>query len=62
MRKRKSNSKISVYAIAGTEVVLLGLNATEEAAEGLLGFTIYKRQDVAIIGAGRAGSGAAKAP
>ena len=44
MRVRKQNSRISVHAIAGTEVVLLGMNATEEAAKGLLGFTIYKRK------------------
>jgi phosphatidylserine/phosphatidylglycerophosphate/cardiolipin synthase-like enzyme len=43
MRARNSNDDISVHAIAGTQVVLLGLNATEEAAEGLLGFTVLKR-------------------
>ncbi len=43
MRKRSENTEISVHAIAGTEVVLLGLNATDEAAEGLLGFSIFKR-------------------
>jgi len=43
MRVRNSNDDISVHAIAGTQVVLLGLNATEEAAEGLLGFSILKR-------------------
>lgn len=44
MRKRSDNGEISVNAIAGTEVVLLGLNATDEAKEGLLGFTILKRE------------------
>ena len=44
MRKRKRNTRISVHAIAGTEVVLLGLDATPEAAKGLLGFSIYKRK------------------
>jgi phosphatidylserine/phosphatidylglycerophosphate/cardiolipin synthase-like enzyme len=44
MRKRSDNGEISVNAIAGTEVVLLGLNATDEARNGLLGFTILKRQ------------------
>lgn len=44
MRKRSKNNNISVHAIAGTKVVLLGLNATEEAAEGLLGFTILRRK------------------
>jgi phosphatidylserine/phosphatidylglycerophosphate/cardiolipin synthase-like enzyme len=43
MRKKNSNNEISVNAIAGTEVVLLGLNAEREAAKGLLGFTIYKK-------------------
>ncbi len=44
MRKRSKNKYISVHAIAGTEVVLLGMSATKKAAEGLLGFTIYKRK------------------
>jgi phosphatidylserine/phosphatidylglycerophosphate/cardiolipin synthase-like enzyme len=44
MRRRSKNKYISVHAISGTEVVLLGLDATEEAAEGLLGFTIYRRR------------------
>jgi phosphatidylserine/phosphatidylglycerophosphate/cardiolipin synthase-like enzyme len=44
MRKRSENGRISVHAIAGTEVVLLGLNAAETAAKGLLGFTIYRRR------------------
>lgn len=44
MRKRSKKKGISVHVIAGTEVVLLGLNATKDAAEGLLGFTIYKRK------------------
>ena len=34
MRNRSENQDISVHAIAGTEVVLLGLNATEQAAKG----------------------------
>jgi phosphatidylserine/phosphatidylglycerophosphate/cardiolipin synthase-like enzyme len=45
MRQRSENTHISVHAIAGTEVVLLGLNSTEGAAKGLLGFTIYKRKE-----------------
>ncbi len=44
MRKRKKNAQISVNAIAGTHVVLLGLNATDKARTGLVGFTI-KRLD-----------------
>ena len=42
MRKHSTNGKISVHVIAGTEVVLLGLNATKEAAKGLLGFAIRR--------------------
>jgi phosphatidylserine/phosphatidylglycerophosphate/cardiolipin synthase-like enzyme len=42
MRQRSKNGGISVHAIAGTEVVLLGLDATDEVAEGLLGFSIFK--------------------
>lgn len=44
MRKRSKNQGISLHAIAGTEVVLLGLNAEESAATGLLGFNISKRK------------------
>lgn len=40
MRKRSKNSKISVHAMAGTEVVLLGLDAKKSATKGLLGFAI----------------------
>ncbi len=43
MRQRNKNAGITVHAIAGTEVVLLGLNATQKAARGLLGFNIWKR-------------------
>jgi phosphatidylserine/phosphatidylglycerophosphate/cardiolipin synthase-like enzyme len=44
MRKRSKNEDISVHAIAGTEVVLLGLNASKKAVKGLLGFQILKRK------------------
>lgn len=44
MRKRSKNKDISVHAIAGIEVVLLGLHAEPKAAAGLLGFTIYRRK------------------
>jgi phosphatidylserine/phosphatidylglycerophosphate/cardiolipin synthase-like enzyme len=43
MRKRIKNKDISVNAIAGTGVVLLGLNAEEQATKGLLGFHISKQ-------------------
>jgi phosphatidylserine/phosphatidylglycerophosphate/cardiolipin synthase-like enzyme len=44
MKNRNDNGKISVNAIAGTEVVLLGLNAEESAAKGLLGFRLFKKK------------------
>jgi phosphatidylserine/phosphatidylglycerophosphate/cardiolipin synthase-like enzyme len=44
MKNRSDNGKISVNAIAGTAVVLLGLNAEESAAKGLLGFRIFKKE------------------
>lgn len=44
MRVRAENHGISVHAVAGTRVVCLGLDASEEAAEGLLGFAIERRQ------------------
>lgn len=44
MRKKKSNGGISVHAISGTHVVLLGLDATEKARKKLLGFAI-ERED-----------------
>jgi len=43
MRARAENRGISVHAVAGTRVVCLGLDATEEAARGLLGFAIERR-------------------
>jgi phosphatidylserine/phosphatidylglycerophosphate/cardiolipin synthase-like enzyme len=42
MRERNQGKGLSAHAIAGTEVVLLGLDATREAARGLLGFTIRR--------------------
>ena len=44
MRVRRKRSGISVHAISGTYVVLLGLDADEVAREGLLGFAI-ERED-----------------
>jgi len=44
MRKRNLQDGISVHAISGTYVVLLGLNATEDARKRLLGFAI-ERED-----------------
>jgi phosphatidylserine/phosphatidylglycerophosphate/cardiolipin synthase-like enzyme len=42
MRVRESNGDISVHAIAGSYVILLGLDATPKAAKGLLGFSIQR--------------------
>lgn len=42
MRQRESNDLLSVHAISGTHVVMLGLDATEDALDGLLGFTIRR--------------------
>lgn len=43
MRKRVNNGKgISVNGIAGTYVVLLGMDATPKARKGLLGFAIHR--------------------
>jgi len=44
MRKRNTQDGISVHAIAGTYVVLLGIDATERARSRLLGFAI-ERED-----------------
>jgi phosphatidylserine/phosphatidylglycerophosphate/cardiolipin synthase-like enzyme len=42
VRSSKTNGSISVFAVGGTYVVLLGLDATEEVSEKLLGFAIYR--------------------
>jgi phosphatidylserine/phosphatidylglycerophosphate/cardiolipin synthase-like enzyme len=42
MRYQKSAGGISVEAIAGTYVVTLLMNATDNAREGLLGFAVYR--------------------
>ena len=42
MRKWKENKSISIHAISGSHVILLGLDATNEARKGLLGFTIQR--------------------
>ncbi len=42
MRVRESNGDISVHAIAGSYVILLGLDASPRAARGLLGFAIQR--------------------
>jgi phosphatidylserine/phosphatidylglycerophosphate/cardiolipin synthase-like enzyme len=41
-KKTTRANNISVHAIAGTEVVLLGLDAAPQTAEGLLGFEIRR--------------------
>ena len=40
MRAFETDGKISVCLVAGTLVVLLGINASEDAKDSLLGFTI----------------------
>lgn len=42
MRAREKDGKISVQAVAGTHVVLLGMDVEESLAEGLLGFAIER--------------------
>ncbi len=42
MRRRVKKDGVTVHAIAGTNVVLLGLDATKKAARGLLGFRIQR--------------------
>jgi phosphatidylserine/phosphatidylglycerophosphate/cardiolipin synthase-like enzyme len=51
MRQRQANQGTSVNAIAGTEVVLLGFNATAVAAKGLLGFAVrrYDHQSKRLV-------------
>jgi len=45
MRASKSKSGVSVRAIAGSHVVILGMSATKQARKGLLGFAI-RRSDL----------------
>lgn len=42
MRVRKSKSGVAVRAIAGTHVVILGMNASKTARKELLGFAIHR--------------------
>lgn len=42
MRKKAVAGVLSVQAIAGTDVVLLGVNMTEEGSRGVLGFAIER--------------------
>ena len=58
MRQRKQGSSLSVHAIAGTYVVLLGMDVDADAAKGLLGFTITRETAGAqgkkkILGSGK---------
>jgi phosphatidylserine/phosphatidylglycerophosphate/cardiolipin synthase-like enzyme len=45
MRRRVGDDRLSVHAIAGTEAVLLAVNVSDAAREGLLGFTIAKHEE-----------------
>jgi phosphatidylserine/phosphatidylglycerophosphate/cardiolipin synthase-like enzyme len=51
MRVRGVRNGISVLAIAGTDVVLFALDATQEARQGLLGFAIH-RAEAGVAGGG----------
>lgn len=42
MRKKGTNDYLSVNVIAGTYVVILGIDVTEAATNGLLGFAIHR--------------------
>jgi phosphatidylserine/phosphatidylglycerophosphate/cardiolipin synthase-like enzyme len=42
MRKRAKKGALSVHAIAGSYVVMLGIDMTEEASKGVLGFAIER--------------------
>src|SRR5213080_1317063 len=42
MRQKEKNGPLSVQAIAGTHVVLLGMNLPQQACPGLLGFAIRR--------------------
>lgn len=42
MRNSNANDSLSVLAIAGTYVVVLGWNFPESSCEGLLGFSIHR--------------------
>ena len=42
MRCRQERKGISVHAISGTWVVILGFNATEGARQNLLGFALHR--------------------
>ena len=43
MRKSKQKNSLTVNAIAGSNVVILGFNMKEEECEGLLGFSIHRK-------------------
>lgn len=42
MRNKAKRGPVSVHAISGTHVVLLGIDMAEESSEGLLGFAIER--------------------
>lgn len=42
MRKFEENKSISVHAVAGSYVVMLGMDATAKGVKGLLGFAIHR--------------------
>ena len=42
MRAHRASDRISLHAVAGTYVVLLGINMTEEDCDALMGFAIHR--------------------
>jgi hypothetical protein len=46
MRTRASADGLSVHAVAGTNVVLFGLDVPEAKTRGLLGFAIQRRDPI----------------
>jgi hypothetical protein len=43
MRKTKTTGSLKVHAVSGTYVVILGINLPENLCEGLLGFSIHRK-------------------
>ena len=45
MRSKVSKAGLTVQAIAGTHVVLLGMNMPKKQCKGLLGFAIHRTDE-----------------
>jgi hypothetical protein len=48
MRKKEKSGPLSVHAVVGTHVVLLGIDMEEEASRGVLGFAIERTDHTEI--------------